>query len=601
MSFADVESNKRRRDLFTPPLILVRREKWLSWSLTPMPVSTDRLCRDFERIAAITQTPGAGATRPTFSREWGEAVAYVVKEAEAAGCVVRRDAAGNVFAKSAGLAEDERTWLVGSHLDTVPHGGDYDGVAGVLAGLELLRGAGDSPVELVIFAEEEGPTFGLGMLGSRALVGDLTADDLAKLRNAEGQTYVEAGKPFGVYAAKIADRKLDPSRHLGLIELHIEQGPGLWRRDERLAVVTAIAGRRQYGVSIRGEANHAGATAMTDRRDALAAAAEMVVALEACTPGFSSQAVVTVGRMNVRPNAVNVIVDRVEFTVDFRAPDDETLARGDGEIRRKLADIARRRNVELSLEQTEAINARPMNATLVERLRRLSNAPAVVSGALHDAAVMAPHLPTVMLFVPSRGGISHNLAEFSRVEDVAAAVEVIEKLVRTPTLSRLNAMGRDDFVNVCGGLFEGSPWIAQRAYDRRPFASVADLHDKLCAVVAEASGDEQSALVRAHPDLVGRLAREGRLTSESTAEQRAAGLTDLSSAEVEAFERNNTAYRDKFGFPFVICARENRKDAILAAFPIRLANGRDAELRAALAEVGKIARLRLIDAVWEDV
>ena len=564
-----------------------------------MAASTDRLRRDFAAIAAITQTPGAGATRPTFSREWGEAVEYVVVEAKAAGCVVRRDAAGNVFAKRAGLSDEVKTWLVGSHLDTVPHGGDYDGVAGVLAGLELLRGAADSPVELVIFAEEEGPTFGLGMLGSRAFVGELGADELGKLVNAGGQTYLDAGRPFGVDAARLAADALDPSRHLGFIELHIEQGPGMWRRDERLAVVTAVAGRRQYAVTVRGEANHAGATAMGDRRDALIGAMDAILLLNSTINLVSADAVFTVGKLEVYPNAVNVIPDRVTFTIDFRAPDEEQLRRG-GDMIEELIDVSLERTpLTWEVEQTEAIASRPMDAALVDRLRRLSNAPAVVSGALHDSAVIAPHLPTAMLFVPSKDGISHNPAEFGRVEDVAAAAAVIERLVRTPTPGRLNAMRRDEFVNVCGKLFEGSPWIAERAYYRRPFASRADLHDKLCGVVAEASADEQLMLIRAHPDLVGRLAREGRLTSESTAEQSAAGLSDLSPTEAEAFERNNAEYREKFGFPFVICARENRKDAILAAFPIRLENNRDAELQTALAEVYKIARLRLADAVWE--
>ena len=232
-----------------------------------MAISTDRLRDDFAAIAAITQTPGKGATRPTFSDEWGRAVDYVVRQAQGAGCRVRVDASGNVFAKPAALAADAKTWLVGSHVDTVPSGGDYDGVAGVVVALELLRSAREDgvealPVELVIFAEEEGPTFGLGMLGSRALVGDLSADDLGKLKNAAGQTYLEAGRPFGVEAGKIAADRLDASRHLGLIELHIEQGPGMWRRDQRLAVVRSIAGRRQYKVVVHGEANHAGATAM---------------------------------------------------------------------------------------------------------------------------------------------------------------------------------------------------------------------------------------------------------------------------------------------------------------------------------------------------
>jgi OHCU decarboxylase len=584
-----------------------------------MPVSVDRIRADIEAIARCTAAPGRGASRPTFSPAWAEARAYVISQAEAAGCAVRTDAAGNVRARPAGLGWDAPAWLVGSHIDSVPSGGDYDGVAGVVVGLELLRSAKDDglaalAVEAIAFAEEEGPTFGLGMLGSRAWVGDLSADDLGKLKNAGGQTYLEAGAPFGVDPTKFSADKLVSSRYLGLIEAHIEQGPGMWRRDQRLAVVTAIAGRQQYRVAVHGEANHAGATAMGDRKDALAGAAEVVTALEAAVKQLHPAAVLTVGRLAVHPNAVNVIADKVEFTIDFRAPDDDLLRRGGAMIRTVLGAVVAERGLRADLEQTEAAPARPMDGGLVAALSQAGGGlPTAVSGALHDSAILAPHLPTVMLFVPSRDGISHNPAEFSRVEDIAAAAAVVERLVRRPTLGQLNAATREAFLAAVGGVFEHSPWIAERAWDvsrppggrpgeprvGQPFTSVANLHERLCRVVAVASPDEQVGLIAAHPDLVGRLAREGRLTRESTAEQAAAGLTALSAEEAEAFERHNADYRAKFGFPFVICARENKKDAILAAFPRRLANTREQEVAAALEEIYKIAKLRLADAVWD--
>jgi 2-oxo-4-hydroxy-4-carboxy-5-ureidoimidazoline decarboxylase len=170
----------------------------------------------------------------------------------------------------------------------------------------------------------------------------------------------------------------------------------------------------------------------------------------------------------------------------------------------------------------------------------------------------------------------------------------------TTTLAQLNAAEAPMFVAVCGPLFEHSPWIAERTAARRPFATREALHAALCATVDAAAPDEQLALVRAHPDLVGRAALAGTLTRESTGEQAAAGLGNLSADEVRRFQEFNAAYRTKFGFPFVICARENKKDAILAAFPVRLLNDAPQELRTALAEVFKIARLRLWDAVAED-
>ena len=167
------------------------------------------------------------------------------------------------------------------------------------------------------------------------------------------------------------------------------------------------------------------------------------------------------------------------------------------------------------------------------------------------------------------------------------------------TLAELNACDLPKFLQVCGPLYEHSPWVAERAFACRPFASRMALHAALVQAVAEATPDEQVALIRAHPDLVGRLAREGRLTAASTTEQAAAGLDALSASEVEAFERFNREYRDRFGFPFVICARESRKDAILAAFPVRLGHTAEEEQATALAEIAKIGRLRLLDAVSE--
>ena len=168
------------------------------------------------------------------------------------------------------------------------------------------------------------------------------------------------------------------------------------------------------------------------------------------------------------------------------------------------------------------------------------------------------------------------------------------------SLRELNERDQAGFVAVCGPLFESSPWIAARAWLKRPYGSLDALHRELVATVQGAEPREQVALISAHPDLVGLLAREGRLSRESRGEQAAAGLEQLSDVEREQFDRLNREYRERFGFPFIICARENRKEAILAAFPVRLAHTREQEIAAALAEIAKIARLRLADAVTED-
>ncbi len=575
-----------------------------------MTIDAQRIQNDVRAVARCTQTPGAGATRPTMSEAWGQARAYVIAQAESAGCAVRIDAAGNVHARPQCVDWAEPAWLVGSHIDSVPHGGDFDGVIGVVLALELLRSAADDgvhdlPVELVVFAEEEGPTFGLGMIGSRLWVGDLNAEALQPLRNADGQNYLEAGVAYGVDARRFADHRIDPTRYLGLIEVHIEQGPGMWRRDQRLGVVKSIAGRRQYWVVVHGEANHAGATAMDDRKDALVAASHIVLSLRAWVRELSTDAVITVGRMEVSPNAVNVIAERVQFTIDFRAPSDELLQSGDESLRVMLPGIAQSHGVEIELAQTESIPARPMDLRLVEALHgeavglSATDVPIVVSGALHDAAVLAPYVPTAMLFVPSRDGISHNPQEFSRFEDIAAAARVVEGVVRRPTLARLSAMPKPTFVHVCGDAFEHSPWVAERAWSHRPFENLDSLLSAMRDVLERAGEDERLALIRAHPDLVGRLARAGAMTAASVAEQRHAGLHAVSDDEADAFARLNAAYREKFGFPFVICARANRKDAILEAMPRRLQNPRGEEIATAIREIVKIAEFRLKAKLWE--
>jgi len=163
------------------------------------------------------------------------------------------------------------------------------------------------------------------------------------------------------------------------------------------------------------------------------------------------------------------------------------------------------------------------------------------------------------------------------------------------TLTKLNSCAREEFVSIVGAVFEHSPWIAEMTWHKRPFASVEQLHEALCKTVAEAGEQKQLALIRAHPDLVGKLALAGQLTKESAGEQTSAGLDKLTAQEVELFQSNNTAYKAKFGFPFIICARLNKKEAIIKGFETRLKNSRPQEIKTALEEIGKIARLRLAD------
>ncbi len=593
------------------------------------PVNAQRIARDIEAIAGFSESPPeVGYSRPTFSPAWRAARDYVIEEAEKAGAEHLIDAAGNVHIRHRSVGWERRVWLSGSHVDSVPSGGKYDGVMGVVIPLEILRVWPGAPLELVIFCEEEGTTFSLGMIGSRAWSGAIDLGLLGQLRNSQGQSVEEAGAPYGLDVERLREAfagaaapgasvpwtdRIDPGRYLGLVEVHAEQGVSLWEAGLPLAVVDRINGRRQFEITVTGQANHAGSTGMSGRRDALAGAAEMVGAVETLglkLDGEAPYSVCTVGRMIVAPGAVNVIPGEVAFSVDMRAQEERLLAEGEGALRQAVGGIASRRGLSLGVDRSEIIAPAPLSGEVSRELHAAAEelgleVPIRPSGALHDAAILANQVPTAMIFVASRDGISHNPGEFSRTEDIARAAEVLLRMIERQaeavagpiTLSTLNGLPEDKAVAYCGGFFEDSPWVVEAALRRRPFASLKAFHEACRGVLEAAGEDALLALIRAHPDLVGRLAKEGRLGAASTSEQAAAGLGELSRVDAEAFDRYNAAYHERFGFPFVICARKNRKDAILEAFPVRLKNSREEEIATALEQIAEIAWLRMTDAI----
>jgi allantoate deiminase len=399
-----------------------------------MPINPKRISQDIETIAGFNETaPDVGYSRPTFSPAWKSARDYVIAQAEAAGCKICIDAFGNVHARPKLLDWNGQVWLSGSHIDSVPTGGKFDGVVGIVCPLEVLRSANDAgltiPLELIIFAEEEGTTFGLGMIGSRLWTGAASAQSIAPFLNRAGKNYLEAGAEFGVQPDRFLADLFNPSHYRGLIEIHIEQGPAMWQNEMPLAVVTAIAGRMQYSMKLQGVSNHAGSTPMQYRCDALVAAAHIICDIEQMAVDMSPHMVATVGRIECEPNAINVIPNAVRFTVDIRSPDPTDLSDGHQGLMQLIRESSAK---DATFVKTEDQPVVEMNDGLVTRLKKVlgPTAKTTISGALHDAAILAPHLPTAMLFIASKDGISHNPAEFSRLEDIAAAANVLEKLVR---------------------------------------------------------------------------------------------------------------------------------------------------------------------------
>ena len=325
---------------------------------------------------------------------------------------VREDALGNLAGRREG---GPMTLVLGSHLDTVIDAGRYDGPLGVLAAIEALDRVGSLPfaVEVVAFADEEGVRFGTTYLGSSVVAGQfrlewLSLEDDAGVKLSDVVTDVPAAR--------------DPAELLGYVEVHIEQGPELERLGEPLGVVTAIAGQSHAEVRFAGEAGHAGTVPMGARRDALAGAAEWVLAVEAAGP------VATVGELRVEPGARNVVPGLATLTLDLRDPDDGVRRAAVAGLRDRAGEIAARRGLTLTWEDRADVAAIRMDERLTGLLGR--DLPRLVSGAGHDAGMMASIAPAAMLFVRCRGGVSHHPDESVEEADVAAALDALERFLR---------------------------------------------------------------------------------------------------------------------------------------------------------------------------
>jgi hydantoinase/carbamoylase family amidase len=386
-----------------------------------------------ERLAELAKlgAEADGINRPLFTAPEHAARARVAAWASAAGFALEQDRAGNLFARLAGETDGPPVQC-GSHLDTVKGGGAYDGAYGVvggLAALELIARRDQRPrraLEVVAWAGEEGSRFPLGTLGSSVYAGITPYDHVAALVADDGETFAEALRGRNGLLPNIPVREGFPAPH-AYFELHIEQGPVLEAAGVRLGIVTAIAGQRRLLVTINGTAGHAGTIPMAQRADALCAASELVLAVEAAARA-QVDTVGTVGRLTVEPNGQNVVPGRVVFRVDARSVDDARIIAVEDELRAKAAGVAAARGVEIVVELLEVRAAVPMDAALRETvaaaaLRYEPRAFALPSGAGHDAMCVARVAPAAMLFVPSIGGRSHVGDERTAPADLELGVE----------------------------------------------------------------------------------------------------------------------------------------------------------------------------------
>ncbi|MFY9790745.1 MAG: allantoate amidohydrolase [Candidatus Sulfotelmatobacter sp.] len=397
------------------------------------------------KLASFTETPGS--VRRTFlSPPMRDCHQEIIKWMEPLGAQVSADAAGNLRALYPGAKADGPRLLIGSHLDTVPNAGAYDGVLGVVLAVALLDALQGRhlpfAIEVIAFSEEEGVRFRTPFIGSRALVGRLD-DQLLNMQDAQGITVRKAIGNFGLNPENIPQAKLGDDA-LGYLEFHIEQGPVLESLNQPLAAVEAIAGQSRLEFTFVGRANHAGTTPMHLRLDAVAGAAEWIGTVERLAREVPDL-VATVGRIEALPGAANVIAAEARLTLDIRHRTDNVRARAVDDLIRQAHEIAARRSLTVTEKVLSSQPAVAMDTFLTGEIEQAilktgCTPHRMVSGAGHDAMIMAEKFPSAMIFLRTPGGISHDPAESVAVEDIEKAIEcglhLLDQLASSPEIHK---------------------------------------------------------------------------------------------------------------------------------------------------------------------
>ncbi|QHW29459.1 Zn-dependent hydrolase [Paenibacillus rhizovicinus] len=387
-----------------------------------------------DELAGFGAEEGGGVTRLLYTEPWRAAQLFLAERMQAAGLETRFDRAGNLYGRLQGSSPAEPVVLTGSHIDTVRSGGRYDGAYGVAAGLlaiAALKRVCGTPVrtlEVASFCEEEGSRFPLAYWGSGNATGVYDIGGGEDIADANGITLGDAMRAagFGLVLQQPCLR-----RDIGaFVELHIEQGVALERTGRQIGLVEAIVGQRRYAVTLVGASNHAGTTPMSMRADALAGAAEMLALLETRARAAGDPLVATVGRLETLPGTPNVIPGEVRFTLDIRHDEEAELDVFCRETLAAFESVARSRGLGFEARCWLATEPAPMDAGLTRLLERAClarnfSARRMVSGAGHDAQLFAPVCPTAMLFVPSRGGVSHSPGEYSTPAQLMAGAAVL--------------------------------------------------------------------------------------------------------------------------------------------------------------------------------
>jgi N-carbamoyl-L-amino-acid hydrolase len=395
-------------------------------------IDARRLWDEIHETGKIGGTAKGGVSRLTLSDEDRQVRDWFAAKARSLGCTVTVDGVGNMFALRPGRDPDRLPIAMGSHLDTQPTGGKFDGILGVLAGVEVLQTLNDnkieteSPLLLINWTNEEGSRFSPAVMGSGAFTGALPLDDVLAKTDRDGVSFSQAIDSIGYRGSEpVGNRPI-----AAYFELHIEQGPYLEAEGQTIGVVTLVQGIRWFNGTVRGQDSHAGTTPMHRRADAILAFARLTDRIDTIARKHGPLAVATVGVVDVPSASINVVAGDVSFTVDIRDPDDAVLDRMEAEIRQAAQDIGGMNGTEFGLDCFWKAAPVPFDAGCIASVRAAAEQSQFttrdcVSGASHDAAYMQGIVPSAMIFVPSQDGLSHNELEHSTLEHCGAGAQVL--------------------------------------------------------------------------------------------------------------------------------------------------------------------------------
>ena len=382
-----------------------------------------------------------GVTRLAYSDEDRAAQNWLLEKVADLGLQVREDAVGNVFLRRVGEDDSLPAVATGSHLDTVIHGGKYDGMCGLVGGLEALYMLKDAKlkrsVEVIIFRAEESSRFGFATIGSKLMTGNGSPESFSKAAKKGELSYTEALANWGCNPANYKEAIVAPNAYKSFSEIHIEQGKVLEETGKQVGIVHNIAAPTRFKIHIKGMADHSGATPMGFRKDALVSGAKLILAVEAAATAEKDNGTVgTVGVVDVEPSSINVVPGGVTLWVDVRGVNNESIARTLEAIKAEAKAVAESDGVAIEFEMLTADKPVALSEELAKKAEAICEAEGIDylhmnSGAGHDAMHMAKLAPTTMIFIPCKEGISHNPAEFAKLDDICRAVEVLAKLLES--------------------------------------------------------------------------------------------------------------------------------------------------------------------------